>query len=146
MARDLNMFESTNLRERKKSLETIWTQLSEEYTLSSLGYNELFSEMARSIFKRYSDPCEKIRDLSFRLTRLFFEVPVAFSSLTFLLHDGSQRATDFVPVLGYFMPALLQRIPSTLAYDQDLQVLFPSPLLRLLCRPSSDLLFPALRV
>jgi hypothetical protein len=72
------MFESTNLRERKKSLETIWVQLSEEFTLSTLGYNDLFSEMARTIFKRYSDPSEKIRELSFRLTKLFFQVPSSF--------------------------------------------------------------------
>lgn len=37
-----------------------------------------------------------------------------------------QNASDFVPVLGYYLPALLQRIPTTLAYDQDLQV--PPPL------------------
>lgn len=33
-----------------------------------------------------------------------------------------QNAADFVPILGYFIPALLQRAPATLAYDAEMQV------------------------
>jgi hypothetical protein len=40
-------------------------------------------------------------------------------------------------VLGYFVPALLQRVPSTLAYDQDLQVTLLSLLLFLIYLPIS---------
>jgi hypothetical protein len=55
-------------------MESIWTQLSEEFSLSPLEYNDLFSEMARPIFKRFSDPAERVRDLAFKLTKLFFQV------------------------------------------------------------------------
>jgi uncharacterized protein YlxP (DUF503 family) len=68
------MFESGNLKDRKRAVESILTELSEEFSLSPLEYNDLFSEMARPIFKRYSDPAERVRDLAFKLTKLFFQV------------------------------------------------------------------------
>lgn len=55
-------------------MELIWRQLSDEYTMKTVDYNEVLSEMARPIFKRFSDTTEKIRDLAFRVTKLLFEV------------------------------------------------------------------------
>lgn len=55
-------------------MELIWRQLSDEYSMSTIEYNDLMSEMARPIFKKFADSTEKIRDLAFRITKLFFEV------------------------------------------------------------------------
>ena len=59
----------------------------------------------KSIFKRFADPVEKNRELAFRITMLFFE-----------------HASDFTLVLGYFVPALMARIPPGIAYDEEMKV------------------------
>jgi hypothetical protein len=60
----------------------------------------------KTIFKKFADPAGKCRELSMKVTKLFF-----------------QNATNFVPILGYFIPAFMQRIPPEIAFDEEMKVL-----------------------
>ena len=91
-----------------------------------MGYNQVFREIFKSVFKKIADSIEKCREMALRVVREFFI-----------------RGSDFVPVLGltshvysftqafahlcftstgYFIPAIMQRIPNGLAYDEDMKV------------------------
>ena len=48
---------------------------------------------------------EKIREKAFKITASFFDA-----------------ASDFTLVLGYFIPALMARVPSGMAYDEEMKV------------------------
>jgi hypothetical protein len=73
--------------------------------MSTSDYNEVFRDSCKSIFKRFSDSAEKCREISLKITQSFFE-----------------NSADFVPVLAYFFPMLMQRLPGGLAYDEDMKV------------------------
>ena len=73
LARTINSLADESQSVRRKSLETIKTTLFEEFKLSTEDYGEVFSDICKSIFKRFADPVEKNRELAFRITMLFFE-------------------------------------------------------------------------
>lgn len=105
IARDLNFTSAANVNERRQALQKLHLLLFTEFSMSTTGYNEVFRDTCKTLFKRYSDPSEKCRELSLRITLSFFE-----------------RATDFVPILAYFFPMLLQSLPCGLAYDEEMKV------------------------
>lgn len=105
ISRDLNLSNSENMNERRKALLKLKNTLFIDNTMSIEDYNLVFREASKPIFKRYSDPSEKCREISLSITQLFFE-----------------NSKDFVPILAYFFPMLMQRLPGGLAYDEDMKV------------------------
>lgn len=90
---------------RRRGLTNLHKLLFVDYKLSEREYSGVFHDICRPLFKRFADSTEKCRELAQRITKLFF-----------------QRSLDIVPVLAYYFPALMQRIPSGLAYDEELKV------------------------
>lgn len=90
---------------RRTSLLKLHRTLFEDFTMTEGDYSEIFREVAKPVFKRFADAVEKCREVAFRITQAFFE-----------------HSADLVLVLGYFIPALMQRIPDGMAYDEDMKV------------------------
>lgn len=90
---------------RKQALSKLHRTLFEEFLLSDSDYSVVFRELAKPIFKRFADPVEKCREGAFKLTQAFFEC-----------------SSDLVLVLGYFIPALMQRVPSGVTFDEEMKV------------------------
>ena len=91
---------------RKAALREMQQLMTDE--MSRLSENELavtFRDVARPLFRRMSDEVEKCRELALRLISVFFAL-----------------VSDLVPYLGYFFPCVLQRLPSGIAYDEELMV------------------------
>jgi hypothetical protein len=105
ISRDINAINSTDNNAKKKSLISLYDILFVEYTMSSMEYSEVFHDICKTIFKKFTDPVEKCREMSLKITSGFFE-----------------RATDLVSILGYFIPAIMQRMPSGVAYDEEMKV------------------------
>ena len=103
--RDLNLANADDVNDRRRALQKLHKTLFIEYSMTTSDYNEVFRESCKLIFKRFSDPSEKCRELSLKITQKFFE-----------------SAADLVPVLAYFFPMLMQRLPGGLAYDEDMKV------------------------
>lgn len=98
----LNSNESTI---RRKSLSNLIQQVFITNKLSEHDYNILFHDICKSIFRLFADTVEKCRELSLQVTLLFF-----------------QHSMDFVPILGYFFPCLMQRLPVNIGYDEELKI------------------------
>lgn len=96
---------SDDISIKKNSFIQLEKSLFIENTMSDEDYNEIFSDICKTIFKKFADPAGKSRELSMKVTKLFF-----------------QNATNFVPILGYFVPAFMQRIPPEIAFDEELKV------------------------
>lgn len=106
VCREAAISETGSAMVRRKSLQNILSTLqSAEETLSGLEYSELFMEISKPLFKRFADDVEKCRELGFRITGLLFE-----------------RSSSVLPLLAYFLPALMQRIPPSGAYDDELKI------------------------
>lgn len=106
LGRNLEILNSEeNSLRRTKAVKAIYTTLFEEYTMSEDDYNEVFHETCKSYFKLFSDKVEKCREYGIRITLKFFE-----------------KASNFLPVLGYFMPCVMQRLPPGRFYDEDMKV------------------------
>ena len=105
IARDLNSSSAEDINTRRKALQKLHKILFSEYTMSTADYNVVFRDCCKSVFRRFSDPSEKCRELSLKITQSFFDY-----------------ASDFVPILAYFFPMLMQRLPGGLAYDEDMKV------------------------
>jgi hypothetical protein len=105
ISQDLGKIEDANPNTRKTGLKSLYTRLFASKTTSEEVYGSVFSDICKAIFKRFNDPVEKCRELSLQITREFFE-----------------NACDFVPVLAYFFPALLQRIAQPILYDEEMKV------------------------
>ena len=99
------MTNSEDSSARKHALVNLQKMLFEEYCLTDSDYSVVFREIAKPIFKRFADPIEKCRELALKLTQSFFD-----------------NSSDLVLVLGYFIPALMQRIPSGITFDEDMKV------------------------
>lgn len=105
ISRDLNACSDEDGTTRKKGLIRLQKTLFVEATMKEEDYSATFDDIARVVFKRFADPIEKCRELAQKITESFFE-----------------RSKDFVPVLGYYFPALVQRLPPGLGYDDDLKL------------------------
>lgn len=105
LSRDIQALGDENQLIRRKALAQLEKTLFYDNSMDEKGYSQVFHDICKPIFKRYADSSEKCREISQRITKLFFD-----------------HAIDFVPVLGYYFPALMQRLPAGLAYDEDLQV------------------------
>ena len=106
IGRDISCIEGSNdINIKKNSFIHLEKSLFVDNTMSEEDYNEVFSDICKPIFKKFADPSGKCRELSMKLTKMFF-----------------QNATDFVPILGYFIPALMQRIPPEIAFDEEMKV------------------------
>jgi hypothetical protein len=105
IARDVNSLADESQAVRRSAIEAINRTLFTEHRLSVEDYGEVFSDICKPIFKRYADPVEKIRELAFTITMNFFDA-----------------ASDFTLVLGYFIPALMARVPAGMAYDEEMKV------------------------
>jgi len=90
---------------RKHALSKLLSSLFQEFVLTEGDYSAVFREIAKPIFKRFADPVEKCRELALKLTQAFFD-----------------NSSDLVLVLGYFIPAIMQRIPSGVTFDEDMKV------------------------
>lgn len=99
------MTNSEDVAQRKQAMTTLHRIMFEESTMVASDYSIVFRDIAKPIFKRFSDPVEKCRELALKLTRAFFE-----------------NASDLILVLGYFIPALMQRVPAGMAFDEDMKV------------------------
>lgn len=105
VSRDVQAIADENGVVRRKALQRLHKTLFDEHTMSDEDYGETFRDLCKGLFKRFADPVEKCRELSLKVTQQFFE-----------------RGADLVPVLGYYFPALMLRLPSGLAYDEDMKV------------------------
>lgn len=105
LMRDINCLNESDTSSKKRSLVKIHTALFEEFTMSTEDYAELFRDICKPIFKRFNDPTEKCRELSQKITKCFFE-----------------RCSDLVPILGYYFPSLMQRLPGDLGYDESMKI------------------------
>ena len=113
ISRDLNILsDSPNSAERRTAINRVHDivtcsgKLGSGFKKLSPGdYNEIFQSISKPIFKRFSDPVERCRERAFRLCNFLFS-----------------HAADFVPVLGYFMPALMARAPPKLGFDEEMKV------------------------
>ena len=105
IARDIQSCEENEIGVRKRALTNLHSVLFNDFDMTEDGYNEVFRDVCKKIFKRFADPSEKCRELAQKITASFFE-----------------RCSDIVPTLGYYFPALLQRIPSGSGYDEDMKV------------------------
>lgn len=113
ISRDLNILtDSPNTAERRSAISRVHDivtcsgKLGSGFKKLSAGdYNEIFQAISKPIFKRFADPAEKCRERAFRICNFLFS-----------------HAADFVPVLGYFMPALLARAPPKLGFDEEMKV------------------------
>jgi hypothetical protein len=110
LTKEINAISDSNQVVRKNGLQNLHRLLFVEHKLTEREYSELFHDVCRPVFKRFADPVEKCRDLAQRLTKAFFE-----------------RAVDIVPVLAYYFPALMQRIPPNLGYDDEMKVFVLDP-------------------
>lgn len=90
---------------RKKALESLKELLFESSSLTPQEYGKLFRELCKPLFRRFSDPTEKCRELAQIITKGFF-----------------QRCNDFTAVLAYFFPCIMERIPAGAAYDESLKI------------------------
>jgi hypothetical protein len=109
IARDVQSLDETELGVRKKALANLHNTLFVENDIAEESFNEVFRDICKKVFKRYADPAEKCRELAQKITLGFFE-----------------KCTDIVPTLGYYFPALLQRIPTGFAYDEEMKVFVSS--------------------
>jgi hypothetical protein len=105
IARDFNSTNAEDVNTRRKALQKLHRTLFTAYTMCTGDYNEVFRDCCKSVFRRFSDPSEKCRELSLKISQSFFDC-----------------ASDFVPILAYFFPMLMQRLPGGLAYDEDMKV------------------------
>ena len=105
IARDLNCANKDDMNDRRRALLKIQKTLFTDFTMSTGDYNEVFRESCKPIFRRFSDVSEKCRESSLKITQSFFEL-----------------SSDLVPILAYFFPMLMQRLPSGLAYDEEMKV------------------------
>lgn len=110
LTKEINAISDSSQVIRKNGLQNLHRLLFVEHKLTEREYSELFHDVCRPVFKRFADPVEKCRDLAQRLTKAFFE-----------------RAVDIVPVLAYYFPALMQRIPPSLGYDDEMKVFVLDP-------------------
>ena len=105
ISRDLSGAISDDINCRKRSLGKIFQTLFVDFSMSEVDYSEIFDDICKIIFKLFADPVEKCREIALKITISFFE-----------------KGSNFVPVLGYFVPCLMQRIPSGHLYDEDMKV------------------------
>lgn len=106
LSKDLIGCNDDSLGVRKSSLEKINQNLFVLHSMTPRDYSEILQDVSKPIFRCFGDTSEKCRALSFQITKQFFE-----------------RASDIQPVLPYFMPSLMQRLPTGLGYDDDLKVI-----------------------
>ncbi|DAZ99045.1 TPA: hypothetical protein N0F65_010931 [Lagenidium giganteum] len=64
---------------------------------------EMFDLMAKPLFKRFNDSIEKVREVCIRLTTRFLQ----------------QQEVDLLQVVPYLMPAVVKRINSQWAFDEE---------------------------
>jgi hypothetical protein len=105
IARDVQAFDENELGVRKKALASFHSILFVDYNMFEDHYNEVFRDVCKKVFKRFADPSEKCRELAQKITLAFF-----------------QRCTDIVPTLGYYFPALMQRVPAGFGYDEEMKI------------------------
>ncbi len=106
ISRDIQALSDSDVTTRKRALQHLHKALTMEYKLEvEREYNTVFHDICKPLFKRYSDPVEKCRELAHQITKYFF-----------------QRCQDFVPVLGYYFPALVQRLPKDIGFDEDMKI------------------------
>lgn len=105
VARYVQACEEEEVGIRKKALNNLLSTLFVENDMTDEGYCEIFRDICKKVFKRFADSSEKCRELAQKITTSFFE-----------------RCSDIVPTLGYYFPALLQRIPPGYAYDEEMKV------------------------
>lgn len=103
-ARDVNATDAESSRIRREALTSLYQSLT-AHILAAPDANEVLDTLSKPIFKRFADTNEKCRELSLRITES-------------LLASGS----DFVPMLPYFIPAVMQRLPAGYMYDEELKI------------------------
>lgn len=105
ISKHVNAVSSEHDHERREALVSLNNVLFTEHTMSQSDYSSIFRDICKSIFKRFADPIEKCRELSLTLTKKMIE-----------------HSSDVGLVLPYFFPAILQRIPRGLGYDEELKI------------------------
>jgi len=107
--KDINNCNDNNINICKKSLMNINNLLfHNSYSMNDNDYNELFYDLCKKIFKNFNHHTEKCREISLKICINFF-----------------QYSTNFVPILSYYFPTLLQRLPSSgidYFYDEDMKI------------------------
>lgn len=104
--RDINcMDDMSNQALRRTAVKKIIVELFEKYQYSISCYNAVLREIAKPLFKRFEDDVEKVREYAYKLFNLLVS------------HCG-----DVQPVLPYYIPALVHRLPSPISYDEEMKV------------------------
>ena len=68
-----------------------------------MGYNQVFREICKSVFKKIADSAEKCREMALRIVREFFI-----------------RGSDFVPILGSLTHSLTHSLTCLLTHLQGI--------------------------
>ena len=98
--------ENEDVLMRRKALTQMNSVLFEKKnSLEATEFSSIFRDICKPLFKRMSDPVEKCRELSLRIVSKLFT-----------------KASDLMPVLGYYFPCLMQRLPAGIGYDEELKV------------------------
>lgn len=108
ISRDAHFVETATGHERRSALNRILQRIVELKDVKEFtddDYSELLKEIGKPIFKRFADEAEKCRELSLSITAVLFE-----------------RASNSLGSLAYYLPALMQRVPSLGAYDAELKI------------------------
>eukprot|EP01038_Epipyxis_sp_PR26KG_P013352 gene13352-17908_t len=103
--RSLASLIDTDHQIRRKSIVKIHKLLFLDYSLTDEDYCELFHDIFKPIFKLYCDPVEKCREMACKITSGFY-----------------QKCSNVIPVLAYYFPALLSRIPPGQMYDEEMKI------------------------
>lgn len=104
-ARDFEALSSEIALQRRSAISRIHRFFNSSSLFCVSDYNLLLQEGSRSFFKLFADEVELTREMAAKIC----------------LHIFS-NSSDFVPVLGYLFPALMQRLPSGLLYDEEMKV------------------------
>lgn len=105
LARHVSGCNSDELSVKKKSLQEIYNILFIENTTTDKEYTLIFHEIGKFIFHLFTDKSEKCRELSLTIVQHFFN-----------------HLLDATPILSYFFSKIMQRIPSDIGYDEELQI------------------------
>eukprot|EP00601_Ochromonadales_sp_CCMP2298_P021879 CAMPEP_0173319452 /NCGR_PEP_ID=MMETSP1143-20121109/28239_1 /TAXON_ID=483371 /ORGANISM="non described non described, Strain CCMP2298" /LENGTH=243 /DNA_ID=CAMNT_0014262847 /DNA_START=91 /DNA_END=820 /DNA_ORIENTATION=+ len=94
IARDVAASSEAEAGVRKKALVGLHATLFLHNFMADEGYSEVFRDICKPLFKRFADPIEKCRELAAVMT-------------------GASSSAD---------PALIARLPSGYAYDEEMKV------------------------
>jgi hypothetical protein len=103
LIKELNRLSDENSIVRKKAALALEREYLSQRQVEKI--NEDIQEMAKTLFKRFNDPIEKVREVCIRLSTIFMA-----------------QQEDLMMVVPYMMPAVINQIDASWEYDEENQV------------------------